>query len=162
MTRVSFGPRVLAAIGILSITLGLGLQGDAAAQAGTAAKVARKTPPLVLPEYQLPRPNDVVRKTYQFAADHPEVLKYVPCYCGCDQMGHMSNAECFVKARAKNGDVTEWQEHGMVCAMCLAVCEQSMHMYEAGASLKQIHDEADRKFSGMTAFRTPTPDPPAR
>ncbi|HSG01576.1 MAG TPA: PCYCGC motif-containing (lipo)protein, partial [Vicinamibacterales bacterium] len=33
------------------------------------------------------RPVDVVRATYEFAARHPEVLEYVPCFCGCERGG---------------------------------------------------------------------------
>ena len=138
----------------LAADAALALQGDASAQS------SRKTPPLTLPGYELPRPPEVVRATYQFAADHPEVLRYMPCFCGCDQSGHRSNADCFVKSRAKNGDVTSWQEHGMVCAMCLAVCEQAMRMHESGAPLPAIRAEVERKFSHLTTTRTPTPQPP--
>ena len=80
-------------------TVGLRLQTTAAAQGpadrphrqrSTAAKrpIPSGLPPLTLPAYQLPRPNDVVRATYKFAAEHPEVLTYMPCFCGCEQSGH--------------------------------------------------------------------------
>jgi len=59
------------------------------------------------------RPPDVVRAAYLFAAEHPEITAYVPCYCGCENMGHRGNDECFVKARNEQGDVIEWEPHGM-------------------------------------------------
>src|SRR5262249_8175940 len=59
------------------------------------------------------RPPEVARAAYVFAAEHPEVAAYVPCYCGCENMGHRGNDECFVKARNDKGDVTEWEPHGM-------------------------------------------------
>jgi len=59
------------------------------------------------------RPIPVVTEAYKFAAEHPEVLSYVPCYCGCERSGHHGNDDCFVSARAPNGDVTEWEPHGM-------------------------------------------------
>jgi uncharacterized protein with PCYCGC motif len=59
------------------------------------------------------RPPDVVRAAYLFAAEHPEVLGYVPCYCGCERTGHRGNDDCFITARDANGDVTEWEPHGM-------------------------------------------------
>src|SRR5215471_18863849 len=37
------------------------------------------------------RPLAVMRATYEFAARHPEVMKYVPCFCGCGRMGHKDN-----------------------------------------------------------------------
>ena len=59
------------------------------------------------------RPIDVVRAVYQFAAEHAEVLSYVPCYCGCERSGHRGNEDCFVTARGANGDVESWEPHGM-------------------------------------------------
>jgi hypothetical protein len=59
------------------------------------------------------RPPAVVSAVYTFAAEHPEILGYVPCYCGCERSGHRGNDDCFVMARAANGDVTEWEPHGM-------------------------------------------------
>jgi len=59
------------------------------------------------------RPMEIVRAAYTFAAEHPEVLSYVPCYCGCERSGHRGNEDCFVTARDANGDVTQWEPHGM-------------------------------------------------
>ena len=58
------------------------------------------------------RPPAVISAAYTFAAEHPEVLAYVPCYCGCERSGHRGNDDCFVMARAANGDVTQWEPHG--------------------------------------------------
>jgi hypothetical protein len=153
MTRM----KTLVSIGV-ALAAGLVLSGDLSAQAA-ARKV--KTPPLDLPAYQLPRPNEVVRSVYQFAADHPEVLRYMPCFCGCNTSGHRSNADCFVKTRAANGDVTAWQEHGMVCSMCLAVGEEAKRMYEAHKTLQETRADIEQKYGNITEFRTPTPNPPA-
>ncbi|MBA2565871.1 MAG: hypothetical protein H0V09_10700 [Gemmatimonadetes bacterium] len=32
-----------------------------------------------------------VREAYEFAAHRPDVLRYVPCFCGCWRSGHRSN-----------------------------------------------------------------------
>lgn len=69
-------------------------------------------PPLPLVGFQPPRPPDVVQAVYRFAAQHPEVMRYVPCYCGCEHSGHRDNEDCFVSARAADGQVT-WNTHGM-------------------------------------------------
>jgi hypothetical protein len=70
-------------------------------------------PPLPFDPMPPPRPIEVVRAAYKFAAEHPEVLGYVPCYCGCERSGHRGNDDCFVTRRAPNGDVTDWEPHGM-------------------------------------------------
>ena len=68
------------------------------------------TPPLPTVGFAPVRPMDVVRATYDFAAQHPEVLKYVPCYCGCGEQGHKANESCFVARRDAKGNVLEWDE----------------------------------------------------
>jgi len=70
-------------------------------------------PPLPFSPAPAARPPDVVNASYKFAAEHPEVLAYVPCYCGCERSGHRGNDDCFVTQRAANGDVVEWEPHGM-------------------------------------------------
>jgi hypothetical protein len=70
-------------------------------------------PPLPFDPAPPARPAEVVRAVYKFAAEHPEVLGYVPCYCGCERSGHRGNEDCFVTARNAKGDVTEWEPHGM-------------------------------------------------
>ena len=71
-----------------------------------------KLPPLPFSPVPAARPPDVVNAAYKFAAEHPEVLAYAPCYCGCERSGHRGNDDCFVTRRAANGDVTEWEPHG--------------------------------------------------
>jgi len=71
-------------------------------------------PPLPF-EYGPPaRPAEVVKAVYEFAAEHPEVLGYTPCYCGCErEAGHKGNDDCFVAERNNKGDVTRWDPHGV-------------------------------------------------
>jgi hypothetical protein len=77
------------------------------------AQPAKPTfPPIPNPGFAAGRPIDQARAVYQFAAEHPEVLKYVPCYCGCETSGHPHNESCFVKRRDAKGNVTEWDMHG--------------------------------------------------
>src|SRR5678816_4174490 len=49
-------------------------------------------PPLPNVGFAPVRPMDVVRATYDFAAYHPEILHYIPCFCGCDE----ARLVCFV------------------------------------------------------------------
>ena len=93
----------------------------------TASTTPTEPPPAALlgphPQANLPllpfisgppaRPIEVVRAVYQFAAEHPEVLSYVPCYCGCERAGHRGSEDCFVASRGPNGDVESWDSHGM-------------------------------------------------
>ena len=72
-----------------------------------------KLPPLPVVSFPAARPMDVVNAVFKFAARHPEVLSKVPCFCGCERMGHRGNDDCFVKSRDSRGVPTEWEEHGL-------------------------------------------------
>src|SRR5258705_13848623 len=71
------------------------------------SQIAPDLPPLAANLNMSGRPAEVVRAAYEFAARHPEVLRYVPCFCGCERGGHQGNADCFVGARDKQGKGTE-------------------------------------------------------
>ncbi len=49
---------------------------------------------------------------YAFVADHPEVSRYLPCFCGCGQQaGHSSVDSCFVSRRDEAGHVVSENAH---------------------------------------------------
>jgi len=107
----------------------------------------------------LARPLPVVQAAYEFAARHPEVLRYVPCYCGCDRLGHQGNHDCFVKSRDANGRVT-WEAHGAECTICVDVARDAMLMFNSGASVAQIRTAIEQKWGSRFPSHTPTPLPP--
>jgi hypothetical protein len=117
-------------------------------------------PPLQFPAYPMPRSPEVVRAAYTFAAEHPEVLSYVPCYCGCERSGHRGNEDCFVKSRDVNGDVVQWEDHGMECAVCLDVATRARLMFASGASVADIRAAVEKELAGRATTHTPTPDAP--
>ncbi len=145
-------------------------QGKASPEAEAAAAEAaaigpRKQatlPPIPFRGDEPPRPVSVVTAAFEFAAEHPEVLSYVPCFCGCERMGHRGNEDCFVKARAANGDVVEWEEHGLECAVCIDVATRSRQMHASGASVRDIRTAIEKEFAPTSPLMTPTPKPPAR
>ena len=123
----------------------------------------KNLPPLDLPAYPLGRSPEAIHAAYRFAAEHPEVLTFVPCFCGCERSGHRGNEDCFVKARDANGDVTQWEPHGMECNVCLDVATQAMQMYSSGASVRDIRSAVEKKWASQSAqmhTHTPTPEPP--
>ena len=82
------------------------------ARGQVATLASTDLPPLPMVQFQTPRPPEVIRSVYAFAANHPEVLSYVPCFCGCENFGHGDNHDCFVANRDAEGRVT-WEAHGM-------------------------------------------------
>lgn len=66
-----------------------------------------------MPDYVI-NSSPIVQETYLMAANYPEVLASVPCYCNCNESaGHMNNLECFVKEMGPDNTVNEWDPHGI-------------------------------------------------
>jgi hypothetical protein len=118
-------------------------------------------PPVPFQDFAPPRPVQTVNAAFQFAAEHPEVLSYIPCFCGCQHMGHKGNEDCFVKARNAQGDVTEWEPHGVECAVCIDVATRARQMTASGASVAQIRAAVEKEFKATFPSETPTPEPPS-
>ena len=45
------------------------------------------------------------REAYRYAIERPDVLQWMPCFCGCVNDGHESNVDCFVRTRLAEGRV---------------------------------------------------------
>jgi len=137
-----------------------------AGQAAAPAKspvVRKNAPPLPALGYAPVRPIDVVRATYDFAAQHPEVLRFVPCYCGCGTEGHSSNESCFIARRDAKGNVLEWDTHGFGCTICIDVAREAMQLYSSGADVQSIRAAIEKKWTpGHPGTKTPTPFPPKK
>jgi Ni,Fe-hydrogenase III large subunit len=53
-----------------------------------------------------------VQVAYQYAIDNPEILKQIPCYCGCDKtLGHKHNLACYISAFNPDGSVAQFSDH---------------------------------------------------
>lgn len=108
-------------------------------------------------------PLQIIQASYEFAARHPEVMKYVPCFCGCERGGHKDNHDCFVTARDASNKVVSWEPHGLVCEICISVAYQARQMHSSGASVADIRKAIEDKYAPVVAerhFHTPTPPPP--
>jgi hypothetical protein len=127
-----------------------------------ALKPTVKTPPLNSAGYALARPESVTRAVYDFVAKHPEVSRFVPCFCGCEHDGHKSNESCFIGARDAAGNVTRWDTHGFGCAICVDVARESMQLFNSGADVQSIRAAIEKKWSPQYQNKTPTPMPPAK
>ena len=42
---------------------------------------------------------------YRYAAANHDVLRYIPCFCGCVNAGHGSNFDCYVREAFPDGRV---------------------------------------------------------
>lgn len=164
--RTSFiGIAVLATGLLVTAVLDAGQQARSGAITAPPANAAMKPappgplPPLPVPGFPPVRPMKIVNEAYEFAARHPEVLHFVPCFCGCERDGHRGNHDCFVRSRDSQGRVT-WDAHGYGCQVCIDVAHEAMLMYNSGASVSAIRASIDNKFGARSHTHTPTPEPP--
>ena len=63
---------------------------------GAVQHAYRLAPESLLPEDIRKAPIEV-REAYRFAIANRDTLRTIPCYCGCGEQGHTSNASCYVQ-----------------------------------------------------------------
>jgi Protein of unknown function with PCYCGC motif len=116
-------------------------------------------PPLPVVQFALARPEPMLRAAYEFAARHPDVLRYMPCFCGCERNGHGNNEDCFIEGRDGNGK-PRWSPHGLGCGICIDVALQAKQLHGSGAALADIRAAIDAKHRSEHPTSTATPLPP--
>jgi hypothetical protein len=62
-------------------------------------------PPGSLPSFVLEK-SKKVQEAYRYAVDNEDTLQYIPCFCGCKNIGHRHNAACYITERLPYGRVT--------------------------------------------------------
>jgi len=128
--------------------------GSAAMAPGTQATAASS---VMLPDYVMAAPKDT-QMAYQFALDRPDVMMWVPCYCGCGgHSGHKNARDCFVQESTATS--ATFDEHGAGCGVCVGIALEAKRLTEEGKSLRQIRAAVDEKF-GAIGPGTDTPLPP--
>lgn len=95
-------------------------------------------------------------KGYRIAVAYPEVLEFVPCYCGCKQDAerYQSLKDCFIDR--KTG---EYDEHAAGCAICLEEAIDIGQWKKEGLSTKEIRQRIDEQYAER-GEPTDTPMPP--
>src|SRR5690606_19091093 len=79
-----------------------------------------------------------LQQIHSLAAQHADLLEWIPCYCGCgDSAGHRNSLHCFVREIGDDGSVV-WDDHGARCNVCLEIAVQSAIQQSEGKSVKEI------------------------
>ena len=105
------------------------------------------------------RADGATEEAYAFALHHPEIVRWMPCYCGCEAMGHGSNLDCYFKAGTV-GDKAVYEEHASYCEICVRITLKAKQLNASGQSLTQIRQAIDKTFGGTAAPGTDTALPP--
>jgi len=87
-----------------------------------------------------------VQTAYQFAAANPGVLRDIPCYCGCGNVGHTSNYSCYVSSEAVNGQLS-FDPHALGCSICVDITQDVMRILRDGKSTQDARAYIDATYS---------------
>jgi hypothetical protein len=136
-----------------SVTSGAEMPGAASHDPGTDA-AAVETAWAARPDYV--RGADArVQEAYRYALERPDVIRWMPCYCGCASMQHRSNLDCFLRARMTAGAVA-FEQHASFCDVCVQTALLAKQRIGEGRSLAEIRAEVDATFGGNGVPGTPT------
>jgi hypothetical protein len=101
-----------------------------------------------------------LKDAYQFALERPDVLRALPCYCGCGlTIDHKSNLDCFVAGQDKSGAI-HFDDHASYCQTCLDIARDAKRLIAEGKRLPEIREYVDRAH-GQKGPATDTPKPAA-
>jgi uncharacterized protein with PCYCGC motif len=59
---------------------------------------------VVWPDFVL-RAGAEVRRLYEFQIENGDLMRWMPCFCGCGDDGHRNNRDCYVKQVNPDGSV---------------------------------------------------------
>ena len=87
-----------------------------------------------------------IQEAYQFAVANPEVADEIPCYCGCNGMGHTSLYACYVAGVDENG-VMQFDNHAQYCSICIDITHDTMRMMDEGKSTPDIFTQIEADYA---------------
>ena len=87
-----------------------------------------------------------VQEAYQFASHNPDIMKDIPCYCGCGDIGHTSNYDCYVSDVDDKGKIT-FDNHALGCSICVDITQDVMRMLRDGKSPQEARAYVDATYS---------------
>ncbi len=88
----------------------------------------------------------IVQTAYQFAAANPDVMKGIPCYCGCGSIGHTSNYSCYVQGSDAQGKPA-FDGHALGCSLCVNITQDAMRLLKEGKSVPEIKAYVDATYA---------------
>ena len=90
-----------------------------------------------------------VMEAYIFAAQNPDKVMYLACYCGCAGMQHSdklirhrSLKDCYIKPDGS------YEPHASECKLCNDITLEARDLLMTGYSLKDARKKIDNEYSG--------------
>lgn len=87
-----------------------------------------------------------VQEAYQLNTANPDIMKNIPCYCGCGDIGHTSNYDCYVSNIDDKNNIT-FDNHALGCSICVDITQDVMRMLRDGKSPQDARAYIDATYS---------------
>ena len=87
-----------------------------------------------------------VQEAYQFNTANPDIMQDIPCYCGCGDIGHTSNYDCYVSDVDASGKII-FDNHALGCSICVDITQDVMRMLRDGKSPQDARAYIDATYS---------------
>ena len=87
-----------------------------------------------------------VQEAYQFNTANPDIMQDIPCYCGCGDIGHTSNYDCYVSEVGASGKIT-FDNHALGCSICVDITQDVMRMLQDGKTPAEARVYVDTTYS---------------
>lgn len=87
-----------------------------------------------------------VQEAYQFNTANPDIMQDIPCYCGCGDIGHTSNYDCYVSNIDDKNNIT-FDNHALGCSICVDITQDVMRMLRDGKSPQDARVYIDATYS---------------
>jgi len=87
-----------------------------------------------------------VQEAYQFNVANPDIMQDIPCYCGCGDIGHTSNYDCYVSDVDASGKIS-FDNHALGCSICVDITQDVMRMLREGESPQDARVYIDSTYS---------------
>jgi hypothetical protein len=130
--------RVLAMIIVTSLLV-------SACGGSTAQPAMKLAPESLLPAEMKDQPARV-KEAYRFAIANPDLLKQIPCFCGCVAEQHESNYNCYVAEDGGPGSVLDFDNHATGCGICVDITQDVMTMQQEGKSVEEMRAVINQRY----------------
>ena len=87
-----------------------------------------------------------VQEAYQFNTANPDIMQDIPCYCGCGDIGHTSNYDCYVSNIDDKNNIT-FDNHALGCSICVDITQDTMRLLREGRTVPEIRAYVDATYA---------------
>jgi len=87
-----------------------------------------------------------VQEAYQFASINPDLMKDIPCYCGCGDIRHTSNYDCYVSDVDAQRNI-KFDNHALGCSICVDITKDVMRMLQEGKTPAEARVFVDATYA---------------